>query len=253
MRRGIISLLASAWLATATSAQSAQSVRIATEGAYPPFNYADNNEPAGFEVDLARALCEAMAAECTIVLQDWDGMIAGLKERRYDAIMSSMEITPERRQRIAFSKRYYQIPSSLIGPASGDPPPPGAPRPDLAGKSVGTTADSAFASFLEERHKDASLKTYDKLEEAELDLLTGRIDYVLGDKLALRTFLDSREGAVCCRYVADMPVNRGEGFGVGLRIGDKTLLAAFDAAIDKVEGDGTYDRIRVKYFPFDIK
>lgn len=260
MRWGILPLLLAALSAASARADEVlrQPIRIATEGAYPPFNYAENNEPAGFEVELGRALCVAMKVSCTIVLQDWDGMIAGLKEHRYDAIMSSMEITPERRQRIAFSKRYYQVPSALIGPLSGAPAPdPGKPRapetPDLAGRSVGTTADSAFSSYLEDTRKDTSLKTYDKIEEAELDLLTGRIDYVLGDKLALRAFLDSREGAGCCRWVSDMPVDRGEGIGVGLRKGDPALRDAFDKAIDAVQSDGTYDRIRAKYFPFDIK
>ena len=227
-------------------------IRIATEGAYPPFNYVENNEPAGFEIDLARALCEAMKAACTFVLQDWDGMIAGLKERRYDAIMSSMEITEERRRRIAFSKRYYQIPSALIGP-KGTPPVAWGSRVDLDGRSVGTTADSEFVAFLEAAYKGATVRSYAKIDEADLDLLTGRIDYVLGDKLALSGFLASREGLVCCRLVADMPVDRGEGIGVGLRRGDKALLDAFDAGIDAVIASGAYDRIRAKYFTFDLK
>lgn len=231
-----------------------ETVRIATEGAYPPFNYVENNDAAGFEVDLGRALCVAMKVACAVVLQDWDGMISGLKEHRYDAIMSSMEITPERQHRIAFSKRYYQIPSALIGPAAGGEPAPGRGKaPDLAGKSVGTTADSPFASYLEDIRTEVQVKAYDKLEEAELDLLTGRIDYVLGDRLALRAFLDSREGKMCCRFVAELPVDRGGGVGVGLRKTDLALRDAFDAAIDQVERDGTYDQIREKYFPFDIK
>lgn len=227
-------------------------VRIATEGAYPPFNYVENNEAAGFEVDLGKALCVAMKVTCSIVLQDWDGMISGLKEHRYDAIMSSMEITPERKHRIAFSRRYYQVPSSLIG-LSAEAEKPGAAAPDLTGKSVGTTVDSAFASYLEDAKPRPELKPYDKLEEAELDLLTGRIDYVLGDALAIRAFLDSREGKTCCRWVANLPVDRGEGIGVGLRKTDVALRDAFDAAIGTVEKDGTYDRIREKYIPFDVK
>lgn len=227
-------------------------VRIATEGAYPPFNYVDEkNEPAGFEVDLGRALCAAMAATCTFVIQDWEGMIGGLKQGRYDAIMSSMEITPERAQRIAFSKRYYRIPSALIG--DKEAPFEGAEPANLAGHNIGTLADSEFQAFLEATYPKSTIKPYDKIEEAELDLLTDRIEFVLGDKLALTKFLDSREGVGCCKFLADLPVDRGQGIGVGLRKDDAALRAKFDAAIDQVMADGTYDRIRAKYFSFDIK
>lgn len=226
-------------------------IRIATEGAYPPFNYVENNEPAGFEVDLGRALCGAMKVACTFQLQDWDTMIPALKDGRFDAIMSSMEITPERRRRIAFSRRYYRIPAALIGPKDAEPPKPGA-MPDLAGKSVGTTASGEFTTFLETL-AGVTVRTFDKIEEADLDLLTDRIDYVLGDKLALAAFLTSREGAACCRFVADMPVDRGEGVGIGFRKSDTALLGRFDAAIAAVVADGSYDRIRSRYFAFDVK
>ncbi len=251
-----VTLIALAVVFAASAAAMAQEgapvpIRIATEGAYPPFNYVENNEPAGFEVDLGRALCGAMKVACTFQLQDWDTMIPALKDGRFDAIMSSMEITPERRRRIAFSHRYYRIPAALIGLKDADPPTPGA-LPNLAGKSVGTTASGEFTTYLEGQ-AGVTVRTFDKLEEADLDLLTDRIDYVLGDKLALSAFLTSREGAACCRFVADLPVDRGEGVGIGFRKSDTALLGRFDAAIAAVMADGSYDRIRSKYFAFDVK
>ena len=100
-------------------------IRIATEGAYPPFNYIENGQPAGFEIDLGRAFCEAMKTPCVFVLQEWDELNAGLKAGKYDAIMSSMEITAERRTRYRFSQPYYRIPATLI--ARKDEPEAGAP------------------------------------------------------------------------------------------------------------------------------
>jgi polar amino acid transport system substrate-binding protein len=252
--RWVLTSLLAAGLAVANAggALAERSIRIATEGAYPPFNYVDqNNEPAGFEIELGRALCAAMAATCTFVVQDWDGMIGALRAGRFDAIMSSMEITPERQRKIAFSDRYYAIPSALIARKGTDFT---GPTPEkLAGRSIGTTLDSEFQAFLETGYRDTTVKTYDKLEEAELDLLTERIDFVLGDKLALSTFLASREGAACCAFKADMPVDRGDGIGVGLRKGDTELIGLFNKAIAQVKADGTYDRIRKSYFSFDIK
>jgi polar amino acid transport system substrate-binding protein len=242
-------------VAAPAAAEPPRTVRLATEGANPPFTFVGPGyELQGFEIELAKAICAAMAATCSFAIQDWDGLIDGLEQNRYDAIVSSMAITNERRQRIAFSKRYYRIPWALVGPK--DSSVTGALPADLAGKTVGTQARSETESLLDDLYNDTTHRAYDKLDEANLDLLTGRLDLVLGDKLALARFLESREGTTCCRFIADVPDNptyNGEGVGVGLRKSDKDLKARFNAAIDKVIADGTYDRLRAKYFAFDIK
>ena len=229
-------------------------IRVAVEGAYPPFNYTDqNNELQGFEVDLLKALCETMRATCTLVPHEWDGIIRGLLNHEYDAIMSSLEITERRSRRIAFSRRYYRIPAAFI--AATDQPIT-SPGPEaLAGKSIGIVDRRDHAEYLRIRYPQSEVRTFDKLEDADLDLLTGRLDFVLGDKLALSQFLASREGA-CCRFVADVPDDpalEGRGYGIGMRKDDEALKADFDKAIGEVMANGTYDRIREKYFPFDIK
>jgi polar amino acid transport system substrate-binding protein len=238
--------------AAMTTARAEGELRIATEGAYPPFNYVEGQEPAGFEVELGRALCAAMGLPCIFVLQEWDGMHAALKEKRFDAIMSSMEVTPERRTRYLFSRDYYRIPAELIARKADDAPKDFSVEA-LAGRRVGVVADSEFSAYLEGLPRKPDVRSYAKLEEAQLDLLTERIDYVLGDKLEMTKFMASREGKTCCRHVADLPVDRGEGVAVALRKGDRALAEMFDAAIAKVKADGTYDRIRAKYIPFDIK
>jgi polar amino acid transport system substrate-binding protein len=231
-----------------------RTVRIATEGAFPPFNYLDqNSEPQGFEIDLGNALCQSMGVRCVFVVHEWEGIIKGLIAKDYDAVMASMAITPRRRERIAFSKRYYFIPPAFIGRTDSDlrEASPAA----MAGKAIGTVEGSHHAAFLEARYPDADVRLYGKLDEANLDLLTGRVDLVLGDKLALSRFLKSREGA-CCRFIADAPVDTafyGEGVGVGLRKADKELKEMFDRAIGRVMADGTYARIREKYFDFGTR
>ncbi len=185
-----------------------------------------------------------MKARCSLVPHDWDGIIRGLLDHDYDAIMSSLEITERRKRRIAFSRRYYRVPPALIGPKDADL---GHLRAEaLAGKRIGAVDRSEYASYIQSLHKRAELRTYGKLDEANLDLLTGRLDYVIGDKLALTRFLSSREGS-CCRLVADVPADPayfGHGFGIGLRREDEVLKVQFDRAIAKVMADGTYDRIR---------
>lgn len=238
----------------ALAADDRPAIRVAVEGAYPPFNFIDqNNELQGFEVDLLKALCDVMRTRCTLVQHEWEGIIRGLISREYDAVMSSLEITERRRRRIAFSRRYYLIPPVFIGPKDSTVT---AITPEaLAGRSIGAADRSEHAAFIEHRYKGSELRVYGKLDEANLDLFTGRIDLVAGDKLALSRFLQSREGQ-CCRIIADIPVNpafHGFGYGVGFRKEDEGLRAQFDAAIEQIMRDGTYDRIRAKYFPFDIK
>jgi len=229
-------------------------IRVAVEGAYPPFNYVEQNELQGFEVDLLKTLCEVMKVTCTLVMHEWDGIVRGLLNRDYDAIMSSLEVTDRRKQRIAFSRRYYRIPSAIIGRKDSDLTAVTADA--LAGKTLGAVDRSNDAAFVTDVLTKSELKTYAKLEEANLDLLTERIDFVIGDKLALSNFLASREGSACCHFVADVPETpsyHGHGYAVGLRKEDQALKAAFDQAIGQLMEDGTYDRIRAKYFSFDIK
>jgi polar amino acid transport system substrate-binding protein len=236
------------------AAQDGPFVRIAVEGAFPPFNYIDqNNELQGFEVDLAKALCEAMRARCTFVQHQWDGIINGLINREYDAIMSSVAITETRKRRIAFSRRYYLMPASFMTAKSTEVA--GITPEALAGKKVGTTDRSEHAAFLEGLYKDTEVQLYARLDEAILDLRADRIDLVLGDKLPLTRFLASPDGE-CCRIVGDAPVSQAylrRAVGVGLRKEDEDLRALFDRVIEEVKRNGTYDRIRAKYFPVDIK
>lgn len=229
-------------------------IHVAIEGAYPPFNFIDqNNELQGFEVDLLKALCDAMKAECVPVQHDWDGIIKGLVNREYDAIMSSLEITEKRKRRIAFSDPYYRIPAVFIG--QKDVPPGDVSPAAMAGKKIGTTDRSDHEVYLKEFYKDSEIVLFSKPEEANLDLLVGRLDAVFGDKLLLSKFLESREGG-CCHILGDTPVEpayRRQSYGIGLRKDDEALRARFNSAIAQVKADGTYDRIRARYFSFDIK
>ena len=252
----LVSLLGGLGASIPAVAQDAQKavIRVAIEGAYPPFNYIDqNNELQGFEVDLLKALCNAMEAECVPVVHEWDGIVRGLVRKEYDAVMSSLEITERRQKRIAFSDPYYRIPAIFI--ASKEEPAGQVTPAALAGKKIGTTDRSDHETYLREFYKDSEIAVYAKQDEANLDLLVGRLDTVFGDKRSLTRFLESREGS-CCHVIGDVPAEpafRHQAYGIGLRKEDEALRAQFNRAIAQVKADGTYDLIRAKYFSFDIK
>jgi polar amino acid transport system substrate-binding protein len=228
-------------------------IRIASEGARPPYNYIDNGELAGFEIDLGHELCARMKVTCTFVAQDWDSLIPGLIERQYDAIMAAMEMSDERREKIAFSKPYVRMPASfLVNNKSTlhDISPDG-----LAGKMIGVENGSPEQAFLDDVYKKSEIKRYGSMEEAILDLAEERIDTAIGDKDALVDFLKNRREGKCCRLIADAPRDPayfGDGMGIGLRKEDLVLRAAFDKAIDEVMADGTFAKIRAKYFDFEV-
>jgi polar amino acid transport system substrate-binding protein len=228
-------------------------IRIASEGARPPYNYLENNELAGFEIDLGHALCQRMMLKCEFVMQDWDSMIPGLIDRQYDAIMAAMEISEEARGKIIFSEPYARMPSAFVADRKStfkDLTPTG-----LAGKKIGVVAGGAHQAYAEDIFTKSDLHTFPTLEDAVLDLAEGRVDLVMGDKDEVTDFLDKNKEGLCCRIVADVPRDPayfGEGIAVGLRKGDKELKDMFDKALADLKADGTFAQIQAKYFKFPI-
>lgn len=228
-------------------------LRIATEGAYAPFNYLDDQgKPQGFEIDLANALCAEMKANCAFVVQDWDGIIPGLLAQKYDAIIASLYITDERRERIAFSDKYYQVPARFIVPKSS---PLEISAEGLNGKVVGTQRATSFERFMRDEMPGIDLRVYATMEEAYLDLQSGRVDAIMADVVAASEgFLKTPEGE---GFEFRGPQYTGAkwfgyGAGVGVRKEDAPLAEAFSTAIAKIRANGTYQEISNKWFGFDV-
>lgn len=228
-------------------------VVIASEGSRPPYNYIDNNELAGFEIDLGRELCARMKVSCRFVAQDWDNLIPGLLTHQYDAIMAGMEMTDAAREKIAFTKPYVRMPSAFMTSkenALKDMTPAG-----LAGKRIGAVSGGTHQAYLDDLYKLSDDRAYATLEEAVLDLAEGRLDAVIGDKDELVDFMNTRREAQCCVLAGDVPRDPayfGDGVGIGLRKSDAALKALFESALDAAVADGAFRRIREKYFSFEI-
>ena len=160
-----------------------KNLRIGVEGAYPPFSSKTaSGDLVGFDIDIAMALCEKLKAKCELVEQDWDGIIPALLARKYDAIISSMTITEERRKRIDFSKKYYHDPAKFVareGAFSDDSP------LTLAGKTIGVQRGTTHDSYVSALYPDSDIKRYATQDEVYLDLLTGRLDAGLANSVAL--------------------------------------------------------------------
>lgn len=241
-------------MAGAASAQTAVKVGIAAE-AYPPFASQDASGAwVGWEVEMIGAVCAAAELTCEIVPVAWDGIIPSLTAGQIDAIMASMSITEERMQTIDFSDKYYNTPTVVVGTKGVEM----APTPEgLAGKIIGVQVSTVHQAYVEKYFAAtaAEVKTYQTQDEANQDLVAGRIDAVQADSIALDAFLATPDGQACCEVkgaVADDPAILGLGVGVGLRKGEEELKAAFNKGIAAVLADGTYDKITAGYFASSI-
>lgn len=229
------------------------SLNVCVEGAYPPFSETTpQGTVEGFDIDIANALCSEIGADCSLVKTDWDGIIPALLERKCDAIVASMSITPERKAVIDFTKKYYNSPAMFV--AAADAGLSDSPE-GMAGKTVGVQRGTIHQNFMEQRYPDADLRLYATQDEAFLDLASGRLDAVMADRVAIQGgFLDTPAGegfAFFGQPHAD-PAIHGEGQGIGVRKEDTELRDRLSAAIDAIRASGEYDRIAAKYFDFDI-
>jgi polar amino acid transport system substrate-binding protein len=243
---------------TGASAKEWKTAKIASEGAFPPFNYIDaNKQLQGFDLDIAKAVCEKAKIKCEIVAQDWDGMIPALMARKYDVIAASMSITEERKKKVDFTDKYYMAPGRFVTAKTGgftDTTPEG-----LKGKTIGAQSSTVEANLLEDiyKPKGVTIKLYATQDEANADMLSGRLDGVMADAPVLYEWLEKGGGNACCQFVGPDYKDAkyfGEGIGFALRKDKDSadLKAQLNKALAEILKDGTYEKINKKYFPFSI-
>lgn len=252
MKKTVLLVFAIFILITTCAAASDRPVRIAIEGVYPPFNYVDpQGNPKGFEVDLAKTLCDTIGCKYQFVVLDWDGMLTGLLAGKVDAVMASMSITEERKKSVAFTQKYYEEQGSFVAAkGSGLTISPAG----LKGKRIGVQRSTTWSAYVENTYPDAKLAYYENDDRGLLDLLAGRIDAYLGQTYYMNQCLKKNEFTTCTIVgdpVSDTPYV-GEGIGIALRKRDTRLLAQFNQALDKILKNGTYQQIADKYFDFNI-
>ena len=235
-------------------AKDYKTIRFGMDASYAPFESVNQQgQIVGFEVDYANAICAKLQVTCTFQNQDWDGIIPSLLSNKFDVIFSSMNITEERKQKVIFSDMYYAAPVVFAGQNSNksNDTSPAA----LRGKSIGTQSSTIHAVFLERLYKGSDIKLYPTQDEPNLDLASGRLDYVVGDSLVEIEFVE-KQGKGCCRIVAEIPRIadiHGPGVGAAFRPDDTELRDKFNTAIAELDADGTFKRIAAKYFQIDIR
>ena len=251
---GVGAILA-ATLPLKAAAQDAMPMRVAVEGAFPPFNYLDaNNKLQGFDIDIANALCDVGKFECQFIIEKWDDMIPDLVGKKYDAIISSMSMSLERRQKVAFTEKYYASPSVFI--ARKDSPISDVSPAALSDKNLGVTSSTAQESYANDLYPDMKKTVFRSSPELYKGLADGSVDIILEDKLAIYDWIANTKAGSCCEFkgpdLLDV-THFGEGAGIAVRLDDSERLARLNAALKTIKENGTYDMINAKYFPFSIQ
>jgi arginine/ornithine transport system substrate-binding protein len=240
-------------IALTASAQDKQ-LKVAIDPTYEPFTFkTPEGKPAGFDVDIANAICEQVKRKCVFVEQVWDSMIPGLQAKKYDAIISSMSITADRLKVVDFTDKYYNTPSKIIikndikfsGVAS------------LKGKKLGVLKGSTQEKYANGELKKVGvvITPYEAQDQVYLDIKSGRLDGTVADVLEVTGgFLSKPEGKDYVPVGPElfMPKYFGTGVGIAIRKGDAALKKELNAAIKTIRSNGSYKKINDKYFKIDV-
>lgn len=249
----IPAMVIAATLAQPAAAQVPNPLRIAAEAAYPPFSeLGPDGKLKGFDIDIALALCEKLKTTCQFGQIEFDAMIPALRAKKFDLIVASMSITPERQKVVDFSDKYYQTPARVV--ARADAPFDGTAA-GLQGKKLGVQRNTIHDRYASTTFKGAQIVRYAKQDEVFLDLIAGRVDATLADSVALdQGFLKTNagKGFAFKGPVYDDPAFFGVGAGIAMRKGDKGLRDAVNGAIAAIRADGSYKKLNDKYFSFDV-
>ncbi len=238
----------------AVSFAQGKDLKVAIDPTYEPFTYKTaDGKPTGFDVDIAKALCEQIKRKCVFVEQVWDSMIPGLQAKKYDVVISSMSVTEDRLKVIDFTDKYYNTPSRVVvkksvkfdGPAS------------IKGKRIGVLKGSTQEKYALGELKTAGVEVvpYEAQDQVYLDIKSGRLDGTVADFVEVTGgFLSKPEGKDYTLVGPELYIEKyfGIGAGIGLRKGQDALKKQLNAAIKAIRSNGTYKTINDKYFKFDV-
>jgi polar amino acid transport system substrate-binding protein len=228
-------------------------LRFLTTTDFPPFNFLeDGGQLAGFHVDLARAICRELGIveRCQIQALPWSELDGALAAGQGEAIIAGLAITSETRAKYAFSRPFLQFPARFVMPKSSALAEPIYDK--LKDKRVGVVAGSAHEQMLRSYFPQVRATAYPTPAAARSDLGAGKIDAVFGDGMQLSFWLVSPEAAGCCRFAGGpylAPEFLGHGLAIAAPRGNATLISAFNYALQKITGDGTFAELYLRYFP----
>jgi polar amino acid transport system substrate-binding protein len=226
-------------------------IRFLTETNYPPFDYeGPDGMPAGFNVDLARMLCEEMKVPCTVQMRRFDTLVPSLESNQGDAIIASLAETPTTRKQVDFSDPYYRTPARFVSrkDVKIDDVRPQA----LEGRKIAVVAGTAHEAFLKAQFTEALVQPYPTPDAARFALKQGEVDLLFGDGISLAFWLNGTDSANCCVFRGGPFLESryfGEGVGIAVKKGNDLLRQAFNWALFQLWEKGRFADLWLRYFP----
>jgi polar amino acid transport system substrate-binding protein len=229
-------------------------LRFVTDSDYPPFHYFDEEGVlTGFNVDLARAICEALAVECEISPVDWEDLFKRLDDGEADAAIASIRIDANSLTKADFSSRYYATPGRFIARKENELK---DVRPEtVEGLKVGVTKGTGHEAFLKQYFPAAEAVVFETSDEAQTALKANEIDFVFGDGVGLTFWLNSVTSDGCCEFRGGSYFDAkffGEGVGIAVKKGNRQLVEILNYAIEQVHASGRYEGLFLRYFPMSF-
>jgi ABC-type amino acid transport substrate-binding protein len=219
-------------------------IKIAIEGAYPPYNYINkSNELEGFDIDISNEVAKRLGVKPVLVATPWDSMIPALIGKKFDIIISDMAITEERKKKVSFSDHYFTTGNQLFVPQNSSIKTP----KDMKGKAIGVTISTTAAEMATENGADVKLYKSDFL--AFEDLVTGRLDGVATDQGVGAKIIMERNYSF---QAVDGLLNT-EQAGMTIRKKDHELRKEINKIIAEMHKDGSFEAISKKWFGKDIR
>jgi polar amino acid transport system substrate-binding protein len=226
-------------------------IRFLTETDYPPFNFAGpDGHPQGFNVDLARLMCEELKLGCTIQMRRFETLVTALNENRGDAVIASIAATPEIRTKIDFTDPYYRTPARFVARRDS---PIEEPFPEkLEGRKVAVVAGTAHEAYIKALFTEVEVRPYPNADIARLALRRGDVDLMFGDAISLAFWLNGTDSENCCAFRGGPFIDNryfGEGIGVAVKKGNDTMRLALNYALFRTWEQGRFTDLWLRYFP----
>ena len=227
-------------------------IRFLTADDYPPFDFTlPDGTLTGFNVDLARAVCEELQIPCTVQARRWDTLVSSLDDNKGDALIASLAVNAKSRAQMDFTTPYFVLPGRFAI-RTGKPPAAAATPDKLGASKVGVVAGSAHEAWLKAFFPMLDLRPFDSADAMRAALIKGNVDALFGDAVSLGVWMNGSESIGCCSYFGGPFLDSayfGEGIAIGVRKNDAALRRAFDYGLARVAERGIYAELYLKYFP----
>lgn len=229
-------------------------IRFLTEDDFPPFNFAGpDGRPTGFNVELARAICQELGVPCTIQVRRFDVLTEGLDRNAGDAIIASMAVTPDIRRRYEVSDRYLETPARFV--MRRDTRLEDATPESLAGRSIAVVQGTAHEAYIVQFFRQSAIRRYPDVAAARRAVLERDVDVFFADGIASGFWLSGESSADCCRFLGGAYTESrffGEGLSIVMRRGNEPLRRAVNHALQRLWEKGIYAELFLKAFPMGV-